>query len=861
MRAALLLSSSSPAFNLRTTTTTIAAALRILPFQQQQATMRSMRGRPTAASSGGAPAAVATAARLGTGQHHRQPWLLCSGGSNCISFAATLPAQHRLISLSAAASSDGDPAGRRRRRPSVAASASASASSQQQQALASIRAHLASRLPTHCCGCGVRLQLDEPDGPGFFQVPARLTELAEAVAELTSAAPAGADAADPTVDDGDSAGTSGAPPLSDEERRRRAFDRAAEAWLDTQQRPSGAGAVTPSSSSASSASSRPLSAAMAAAAAFDAVAAAPSQAIRRVTFEGSDAFEAAVGSGSQQQSQSSSAPPLDLLCARCFSLTHYGRVRSALAEAAMPEFDLARKVGRKIALQRDRRATVMVVVDITDFDGSLPRAALQALLQGSPAGSGGGDVGAAAAAASAARARRGLGGGGGYGRPSDDLDPDDPNNTPFTLVVAANKFDLLPTQATAARVERWVRLRLRQAGLPRPERVFMTSAATGVGVRPMLEQLRNGMAFREDLWVVGAQNAGKSSLIAAMQRAGAGTGGGGGGGGASAPPSYSNKQPPGLRSPTIAPVPGTTLGVLRVSGIPLGPKQRVFDTPGVPHSHQLTSRLPLAEAAALLPARRLKPRTWRLPEGTTILAGGLVRVDLLEVPGPTMYVTLFAADTVGCHAGKTAAAEERRASHAGGLLVPPYGPAALEAAAAMGSKGKKGKSKEQGRKGRRLEEEDEDEEDEDVGGGRDSDDDGDLTAAASKAALVDLPELVPQDVRVVGESWREHTVDVAIAGLGWVALGCSGEARLRVWAPRGTAVTTHDALIPDFARVFERPGFSRGLPAGGVAAAGGISLKSSGGGGGGRGGGGGKGKGRGGGGGGGRGGGGRGRAR
>jgi len=107
----------------------------------------------------------------------------------------------------------------------------------------------------------------------------------------------------------------------------------------------------------------------------------------------------------------------------------------------------------------------------------------------------------------------------------------------------------------------------------------------------MLEQLRNGMAFREDLWVVGAQNAGKSSLIAAMQRAGAG--GGGGGGSAPAPVAAATRSSgPLLRAPTIAPVPGTTLGVLRVPGVPLGAKQRVFDTPGVPHDHQLACRWP-----------------------------------------------------------------------------------------------------------------------------------------------------------------------------------------------------------------------------------------------------------------------------
>jgi hypothetical protein len=34
------------------------------------------------------------------------------------------------------------------------------------------------------------------------------------------------------------------------------------------------------------------------------------------------------------------------------------------------------QVGRKISLQKDRKAMVLCVVDVADFDGSLPRTAL-----------------------------------------------------------------------------------------------------------------------------------------------------------------------------------------------------------------------------------------------------------------------------------------------------------------------------------------------------------------------------------------------------------------------------------------------------------------------------------------------------
>lgn len=46
------------------------------------------------------------------------------------------------------------------------------------------------------------------------------------------------------------------------------------------------------------------------------------------------------------------------------------------------------------------------------------------------------------------------------------------------------------------------------------------------------------------------------------------------------------------------------------------------------------------------------------------------------------------------------------------------------------------------------------------------------------------------------------------AGFGWISIGCAGTAELRVWAPEGVAVTKHAALVKEYAKTFERPGFS-----------------------------------------------------
>ncbi|GLI65589.1 hypothetical protein VaNZ11_009163 [Volvox africanus] len=456
------------------------------------------------------------------------------------------------------------------------------------------------KLPTHCCGCGMKLQRQDERAPGFFTIPARLLE------PRTEA---------PVEEEHGEAGEGGEMTLVE-------FDDVGRL-----------GAEDP-----------------------------------------------------------------DVLCQRCYWLTHSGKLKTYVGEAALPEFDLGKKVGRKIYLQKDRKAVVLCVVDLWDFDGSLPRLAIRALM---PPGTG-------------------------------DAAPED---LKFKLMVAANKFDLLPSAATVPRVQQWVRTRLKQAGLPHAEKVFMVSAAKGLGVKDMLQDIRQALGFRGDLWVVGSQNAGKSSLIKAMKRL-AGTDGKG--------------------DPTVAPVPGTTLGLLQVPGIPLGPKHRTFDTPGVPHAHQLTSHLSPEVVRKVLPSKQLRGRTYRIQPGHTVLLGaGLARLDVVSAPGPTLYLTVFVSAHVNLHMGKTEGADEKvKSLMQNGLLSPPDLPEDLAA----------------------------------------------------------LPKWQAVDVDVEGMDWSRSTVDVAIAGLGWVGVGCRGRAQLRVWTLPGVAVTTHASLIPDYAKDFEKKGVSTLLP-------------------------------------------------
>jgi len=379
-----------------------------------------------------------------------------------------------------------------------------------------------------------------------------------------------------------------------------------------------------------------------------------------------------------------------VMCARCFSLINYGRVKSAEAEAALPGFDIRRRVGRKLEALRGRKGVLAVVVDVSDFDGSLPRWALAQILPRNAEGA--------------------------------------PVTVPgISLVVVANKVDLLPRQVSKHRLEQWIRRRARQGGLPRPDAVVLTSALSGFGIARAKEEIEALAGERGQVFVVGAQNAGKSSVLNAVSQAGGA----------------------GTLKLTTAALPGTTLGVVEVKGL-LSGKARVFDTPGVPHGYQLSSRLTKEELDLAMPRKQLRPRTYRLGPGKSVSVGGLARLDVTESDGATIYLTVWASQMMVLHMGATDKSAELWSKHLGANLRPP----------------------------------------------------------ASADRVAELGGMVPTDVTVEGDDWTRSGTDIHIAGLGWAAVGCKGKATVRVWAPKGVALTTRESLVPDYADQFERPGFS-----------------------------------------------------
>nr|XP_010925012.1 GTP-binding protein BRASSINAZOLE INSENSITIVE PALE GREEN 2, chloroplastic [Elaeis guineensis] len=384
-----------------------------------------------------------------------------------------------------------------------------------------------------------------------------------------------------------------------------------------------------------------------------------------------------------------------LVCARCHSLRHYGHVKHPAAENLLPDFDFDRMVGPKMVSPSGPRSVVLMVVDAADFDGSFPRKVARLV---------------SASIDMNSRAWK-------EGKPA---------NVPRVLLVAT-KIDLLPTSVSPEELEDWVRKRARVGGANKVAGVHLVSAVRNWGVRNLVDHVAELAGSRGNVWAVGAQNAGKSTLINAMGRC------------------VGAK----LSHLTEAPVPGTTLGIVRVEGV-LSGQAKLFDTPGILHPYQIITRLTTEEQKLVHISKEMRPRTYRIMVGHSVHLGGLMRLDVDESSVETIYVTVWASPLLPLHMGKTENASAMIEDHFGRQLQPPI---------------------------------------------------GDKRAS-------ELGKWVRKEFNVKGNSWDASSVDIAAAGLGWFGIGLKGEAVLGVWTYDGIDVVSRDSLISKRALIFEEAGFT-----------------------------------------------------
>lgn len=282
------------------------------------------------------------------------------------------------------------------------------------------------------------------------------------------------------------------------------------------------------------------------------------------------------------------------------------------------------------------------------------------------------------------------------------------------VVMVANKLDLLPQGVQLPPIERWIKAECRKASLPALHSLHIVSCKTGSGLPQLLSQMQDIMAYRRmDAYVVGAANAGKSSFI-----------------------NYCLKKAPGKDGAlTTSHLPGTTLGVVRVSV--MAGQYALFDTPGIILPTQVTSLLDTTELAAVVPKKRAEHVTLRVAEGKSVLLGGLARINMLA--GRPFLFTFYLANAISIHPTPTDKVEQLLEKHIGGMLAPPSSAERLDA----------------------------------------------------------LSPFVEQRFEIDGRGWDEPAVDLVLPGLGWVSVTGSGSCTVGVSVPASVGVSSREPLIAE----------------------------------------------------------------
>ncbi|MEF3306095.1 ribosome biogenesis GTPase YqeH [Paenibacillus sp. GYB003] len=272
-------------------------------------------------------------------------------------------------------------------------------------------------------------------------------------------------------------------------------------------------------------------------------------------------------------------------CQRCFRIKHYNEMSTVT-----PNQDDFLKILSSIGA---KKALVVHIVDLFDFEGSL-----------------------------IAGLHRFVG------------------QNPVVLVV--NKIDLLPKAINVNRILNWVQKQAKENGI-RTSEIVLCSAKKNIGFERVVETIARYRGD-QDVYVVGATNVGKSTLINRLIH------------------DYSDLE----AELTTSPFPGTTLDLVH---IPLDDGRHIVDTPGIVYSHRLTELIDKRDLKTVLPDKPIKPSVFQLNERQSLFFGALARFDFVQ--GERQSFTCYVSNALTIHRTKLEKADELYAAHKGEMLAPP----------------------------------------------------------------------------------------------------------------------------------------------------------------------------------------------
>lgn len=210
------------------------------------------------------------------------------------------------------------------------------------------------------------------------------------------------------------------------------------------------------------------------------------------------------------------------------------------------------------------------------------------------------------------------------------------------ILLVGNKIDLIPKSVKRSKIADWLRRQSEQFGI-RPIDVELISSVKNINIDQLLDKIEK-YSNGKDAYIVGTTNVGKSTLLNSIINA------------------TSDRK----NIITTSRFSGTTLDKIV---IPFEGNSSLIDTPGLINRNQIIDNLNEDALKIIQPTSEIKPRTYQLNPGQSVLIGGIGRFDLLK-SDQKIGVTFYFANQLDLHRTKTENFEDFYQKHAGIDLLP-----------------------------------------------------------------------------------------------------------------------------------------------------------------------------------------------
>ena len=167
------------------------------------------------------------------------------------------------------------------------------------------------------------------------------------------------------------------------------------------------------------------------------------------------------------------------------------------------------------------------------------------------------------------------------------------------MILVLNKIDVLPKSVKEEKIVNY--LKSKDINF---EEVIVISANKNYNIDYLLKRIKYYQTSK-NVYVVGHTNAGKSSLINKLIK------------------NYSDKE----QELTMSPLPSTTLNVVTIE---INDHLTLIDTPGLVDSGSILNQLDEKMMKKISPKKEIKPRTYQIRKGQSIVIEDLIRIDYVE---------------------------------------------------------------------------------------------------------------------------------------------------------------------------------------------------------------------------------------